>query len=256
MLTYLELMKNVLAYGDERIDRTGVGTLSTFGKQLKFDLKKGFPLLTTKKMFWKGIVEELLWFIRGDTNIRSLQEKGVHIWDEWADENGDLGPVYGAQWHNEGQFYSVIREIKENPQSRRLLVCSWNVQQLKQMALPPCHVLFQFYVNDGKLSLQVYQRSADIFLGLPFNIASYALLCDLVARETNLVPSELIWTGGDCHIYKNHVEQVKQQLERIPRQLPTLSYPVKELFKNEYTFEDFKLHGYNPHPAIKADIAV
>lgn len=264
MKQYLELCEHILENGVKKNDRTGTGTISVFGHQMRFDLQEGFPLLTTKKVFLKGIIYELLWFLKGDTNIKYLQDHGVHIWDEWADENGNLGPVYGHQWRSWGtkdgrtidQISNVIEQIKTNPDSRRLIVSAWNVGELDEMALPPCHTLFQFYVADGKLSCQLYQRSADVFLGLPFNIASYSLLTMMVAHVCGLQPGELIHTTGDTHIYLNHIEQIKTQLQRTPRKLPTmkLNPEVKNIFDFEY--EDFILEGYDPHPPIKGEVSV
>jgi thymidylate synthase len=261
---YLDLMSDVLANGVYRADRTGVGSWSVFGRQMRFDLAQGFPLVTTKKLHLKSIIYELLWFLRGETNVRWLQERGVTIWDEWADENGELGPVYGAQWRSwptpDGagidQIAKLIEQIKTNPQSRRLIVSAWNPAEVDQMALPPCHCLFQFAVLDGKLSCQLYQRSADVFLGVPFNIASYALLTLMVAQVTGLEPGEFIHTFGDVHLYANHIEQAREQLSRSPRALPTMTLnpTVKDLFAFEY--EDFALTGYDPHPHIKAKVAV
>lgn len=261
---YLELCEHILENGVKKNDRTGTGTISVFGHQMRFDLQEGFPLLTTKKVFLKGIIYELLWFLKGDTNIKYLQDHGVHIWDEWADENGNLGPVYGHQWRSWGtkdgrtidQISNVIEQIKTNPDSRRLIVSAWNVGELDEMALPPCHTLFQFYVADGKLSCQLYQRSADVFLGLPFNIASYSLLTMMVAHVCGLQPGEFIHTTGDTHIYLNHIEQIKTQLQRTPRKLPTmkLNPEVKNIFDFEY--EDFILEGYDPHPPIKGEVSV
>jgi thymidylate synthase len=264
MRQYHDLLRLVLDHGVPREDRTGTGTLSVFGAQARFDLRKSFPLLTTKKLHLKSIVHELLWFLQGDTNVRSLNEKGVTIWDEWADENGDLGPIYGAQWVRwrsaDGppinQIDGVIADIKRSPQSRRLIVSAWNVGQLDKMALPPCHVLFQFYVHDGELSCQLYQRSADLFLGVPFNIASYALLTMMVAQVCDLKPAEFVHTFGDLHLYRNHLEQAREQLSREFRPLPRmhLNPAVKNIY--DFRFEDFTLTEYDPHPAIKAPIAV
>lgn len=298
MQQYLDLLKDVKDNGSYRMDRTGVGTYAVFGRQMHFDLQKGFPILTTKKVHWKSIVHELLWFIKGDTNIKYLKDNGVTIWDEWADENGDLGPVYGAQWRNFGadglpfeyeeileykdgqpflartvegivkgskgidQLANVIYTIKNNPYSRRHLVVAWNPLQIFDMALPPCHCLFQFFVNNNKLSCQLYQRSVDCFLGLPFNIASYSLLTHIIARICNLDVGEFVWTGGDVHIYANHLDQVETQLHRAPRQLPTLQITdrldeitlLTDTYK--YKLDDFKLIGYDPWPTIKAPIAV
>ena len=264
MRQYHDLLRLVLDQGAPREDRTGTGTLSVFGAQARFDLRERFPLLTTKKLHLKSIIHELLWFLQGDTNVRSLNEKGVTIWDEWADANGDLGPIYGAQWIRwrgaDGapinQIESVIADIKRNPQSRRLIVNAWNVGELDKMALPPCHVLFQFYVNDGELSCQLYQRSADLFLGVPFNIASYALLTMMVAHVCELRPGEFIHTFGDLHLYRNHLDQAREQLSRTFRPLPRmqLNPAVKNI--RDFRFEDFTLSEYDPHPAIKAPIAV
>ena len=264
MKQYLELLKHVLDNGTTKEDRTGTGTKSVFGYQMRFDLSKGFPLLTTKKLHLKSIIHELLWFLKGDTNIKYLQDNGVRIWNEWADENGELGPVYGHQWrswpeYNGGtidQVSNLINQIKNNPDSRRLIVSAWNVAEVDNMALPPCHTLFQFYVANGKLSLQLYQRSADIFLGVPFNIASYALLLMMVAQVTDLEVGEFVHTFGDAHIYSNHIEQVHEQLSREPRTLPTMKInaDVKSIF--DFKFEDFQLENYNPHPHIKGVVAV
>jgi thymidylate synthase len=264
MRSYLDLMQHVLDRGARKSDRTGTGTLSLFGAQLRFDLSAGFPLLTTKKVHLKSIVHELLWFLRGETNTRYLKEHGVSIWDEWADANGDLGPVYGYQWRSwpapDGrhidQIANVLTQLRQIPDSRRMLVSAWNVADLDRMALMPCHAFFQFYVADGRLSCQMYQRSADLFLGVPFNIASYALLTLMVAQVSDLGPGELIHTLGDAHIYLNHVEQAREQLTREPRPLPTMTLNplVRDLFA--FTFEDFTLTGYQPHPAIKAPVAV
>jgi thymidylate synthase len=261
---YLDLMRNVLEHGTEKSDRTGTGTRSLFGQQMRFDLAEGFPLVTTKKLHLKSIAHELLWFLKGETNIRYLKENGVSIWDEWADENGDLGPVYGSQWRSwptaDGrhidQITQVLKQLRENPDSRRIIVSAWNVGELDKMALAPCHAFFQFYVAGGRLSCQLYQRSADIFLGVPFNIASYALLTLMVAQVTKLAPGEFVWTGGDCHLYSNHLDQAREQLSRAPRPLPkmTLNPAVTDLFAFKY--EDFTLSGYEPHPHIKAPVAV
>ena len=264
MRAYHDLLRLVLDQGAPREDRTGTGTLSIFGAQARFDLRDRFPLLTTKKLHLKSIIHELLWFLRGDTNVRSLNEKGVTIWDEWADENGDLGPIYGAQWTRwpgaEGapinQIENVIAEIKRNPDSRRLIVNAWNVGQLDKMALPPCHVLFQFYVRDGELSCQLYQRSADLFLGVPFNIASYALLTMMMAQVCDLGPGEFIHTFGDLHLYRNHLEQAREQLSRACRPLPRMELNPAVTNISGFRFEDFTLSEYDPHPAIKAPIAV
>ncbi|TVP83760.1 MAG: thymidylate synthase [Alkalicoccus sp.] len=264
MKNYHDLCRHILDNGTAKGDRTGTGTVSTFGWQMRFDLQKGFPLVTTKKMAVKAMIHELLWFIQGDTNVQYLQENGVRIWNEWADENGDLGPVYGRQWRSWptpsgetiDQLRQVIDEIKENPNSRRLIVNSWNVGELEEMALAPCHCLFQFYVADGKLSCQLYQRSADVFLGVPFNIGSYALLTMMVAQECGLEPGEFIHTFGDVHIYNNHIEQVKLQLTREPYPLPVmkLNPDVKRI--EDFRFEDFELTGYEHHPAIKGKVSV
>jgi thymidylate synthase len=264
MRQYHDLLRLVLEKGAPRSDRTGTGTLSVFGAQARFDLRERFPLLTTKKLHLKSIIHELLWFLQGDTNVRSLNEKGVTIWDEWADENGELGPVYGAQWIRwrgaEGavinQIENVVAEIKRNPQSRRLIVSAWNAADIEKMALPPCHVLFQFYVCEDELSCQLYQRSADLFLGVPFNIASYALLTMMVAQVCDLRPGEFIHTFGDLHLYRNHLDQAREQLSREFRPLPRmeLNPAVKSIY--DFRFEDFILTEYDPHPAIKAPIAV
>ena len=264
MRQYLDLMEHVLAHGAEKHDRTGTGTLSVFGHQMRFDLRDGFPLVTTKKLHLKSIIHELLWFLQGDTNIKYLKDHGVRIWDEWADENGDLGPVYGRQWRSwparDGgtidQITNLLRDIARNPDSRRLIVTAWNPADIDKMALPPCHCLFQFYVAEGRLSCQLYQRSADIFLGVPFNIASYALLTMMVAQVTGLKPGEFIHTFGDAHLYLNHVEQAHLQLSRAPHALPTMviNPDVKDLFA--FRYEDFTLQGYEAHPHIKAQVAV
>ena len=264
MRQYHDLLRLVLEEGKTRSDRTGVGTISVFGAQARFDLRKNFPLLTTKKLHLKSIIHELLWFLRGETNVRSLNEAGVTIWNEWADEKGDLGRVYGAQWLDwrgadgtrVNQIDDVIAQIRTNPQSRRLIVSAWNPAEIPQMALPPCHVLFQFYVRDGELSCQLYQRSADLFLGVPFNIASYALLTMMVAQVCDLAPGEFVHTFGDLHLYQNHLEQTREQLNREFRPLPQmrLNPAVKEM--RDFRFEDFTLQNYDPHPAIKAPIAV
>lgn len=264
MKQYLELMRHVLEHGDRKTDRTGTGTLSVFGWQMRFRLEDGFPLLTTKKLHTRSIVYELLWFLRGDTNIRYLKDNGVSIWDEWADENGDLGPVYGKQWRHwetrDGrsidQVSRLIDGIKRNPDSRRHIVSAWNPGEVEGMALPPCHALFQFYVANGRLSCQLYQRSADIFLGVPFNIASYALLTHMVAQACDLVPGDFVWTGGDCHLYLNHLEQTREQLSRAPRPLPTLRIATENRDIFAFHYEDFVLEGYDPHPHIKAPVAV
>ncbi len=264
MRQYLDLMQQILDTGVRKGDRTGTGTLSIFGPQLRFDLSAGFPLVTTKKLHLKSIVYELLWFLNGDTNVRYLQEHGVSIWDEWADANGDLGPVYGHQWRSwptpDGgyvdQLRQVVDEIKRNPDSRRLLVSAWNVADIPKMKLAPCHALFQFYVANGKLSCQLYQRSADFFLGVPFNVASYALLTLMVAQVCDLAPGEFVHTFGDTHLYLNHLDQAREQLQRQPRPLPRmrLNPEVRDLFA--FRYEDFVLEGYEPYPAIKAPIAV
>lgn len=264
MKQYLELLQRIMDEGVVKTDRTGVGTKSVFGHQMRFDLSEGFPLLTTKKVHLKSIIYELLWFISGDTNVRYLQEHGVSIWDEWADADGELGPVYGKQWRSwearDGrvvdQLAQVVDMIKNHPDSRRMLVCAWNPGEVDKMALPPCHCLFQFYVAEGRLSCQLYQRSADTFLGVPFNIASYALLTMMIAQVCGLQPGEFIHTTGDTHIYLNHFEQVKEQLSRSPRSLPKmiLNPEVKSIF--DFKYEDFKLEDYDPYPAIKAPVAV
>ena len=264
MQQYLDLMRHVLEHGNEKSDRTGTGTRSVFGWQMRFDLAKGFPLLTTKKLHTRSIIHELLWFLQGDTNIRYLKENGVRIWDEWADENGDLGPVYGKQWRHwemsDGrsidQIAQLVAGIKRNPDSRRHMVTAWNPGEVDKMKLPPCHALFQFYVAGGKLSCQLYQRSADIFLGVPFNIASYALLTLMIAQVCDLQPGEFIHTLGDAHLYSNHLDQTRLQLTREPRALPTLKLnpTVKDIFA--FRFEDFTLEGYDPHPHIAAPVAV
>ncbi|HOB46971.1 MAG TPA: thymidylate synthase [Zoogloea sp.] len=264
MRQYLELMRHVAERGHRKDDRTGTGTLSVFGWQMRFDLAEGFPLLTTKKLHTRSIIHELLWFLRGDTNIKYLKDNKVSIWDEWADENGDLGPVYGKQWRRwetpDGrsidQIAQLIDALKKNPDSRRHIVSAWNPGEIEGMALPPCHALFQFYVAGGKLSCQLYQRSADIFLGVPFNIASYALLTMMVAQVCGYELGDFVWTGGDCHLYVNHLEQTKLQLSREPRALPTMRInpEVKDIFA--FTIDDFTLEGYDPHPHISAPVAV
>ena len=264
MKQYLDLVRHVMEHGVDKEDRTGTGTRSVFGYQLRCNLADGFPLLTTKKVHLKSIIYELLWFLRGDTNVRWLQEHGVRIWNEWADENGDLGPVYGSQWRawpdgNGGtidQIAQVIDQIKNTPDSRRIMVSAWNVAEVPTMKLPPCHSLFQFYVAQGKLSLQLYQRSADLFLGVPFNIASYALLLMMVAHVTGLQPGEFVHTFGDAHIYRNHFDQIREQLSREPRLLPrmVLNPEVKSI--DDYKYEDFTLEGYDPWPAIKGEVSV
>ncbi|WP_018183490.1 thymidylate synthase [Kaistia granuli] len=264
MRQYLDLMQHVLDTGVRKEDRTGTGTISVFGYQMRFDLADGFPLVTTKKAHLRSIIHELLWFIAGDTNIRYLKENGVSIWDEWADENGDLGPVYGAQWRSwpapDGrtidQLSNVIEMIRTKPDSRRLIVSAWNPALVDDMALPPCHSLFQFYVAEGRLSCQLYQRSADIFLGVPFNIASYALLTMMVAQVTGLKPGDFVHTFGDAHLYSNHLEQARLQLSRAPKPLPTMKLNPAIQRIEDFRFEDFELVGYDPHPAIKAPIAV
>ena len=264
MRPYLDLMRHVLEHGHEKSDRTGTGTRSVFGWQMRYDLAEGFPLLTTKKLHLRSIIHELLWFLQGDTNIAYLRENGVGIWDEWADEHGDLGPVYGAQWRSwpapDGshidQISQVLGELRSNPDSRRLIVSAWNVAELPKMALAPCHALFQFWVAEGRLSCQLYQRSADIFLGVPFNIASYALLTCLVAEQTGLQPGEFIWTGGDCHLYLNHLEQADEQLRRTPLPLPRLVLKRKPDTLFDYRYEDIGIKDYACHPHIKAPVAV
>ncbi|BEI33116.1 thymidylate synthase [Polynucleobacter sp. HIN5] len=264
MRQFHELMHHVLEHGAQKSDRTGTGTLSVFGYQMRFDLAEGFPLVTTKKLHLKSIIYELLWFLSGNTNNQWLKERGVSIWDEWATPNGDLGPVYGYQWRSWptpngehiDQIKEIIHTIKTNPDSRRIIVSAWNVADIPKMALAPCHAFFQFYVANGKLSCQLYQRSADIFLGVPFNIASYALLTHMVAEQCNLQPGEFIWTGGDCHLYSNHLEQVKLQLSRTPYPLPSLKIHRKPESIFDYQFEDFEIMGYESHPHIKAPVAV
>ncbi len=264
MKAYLDLLEHILAHGVDKADRTGTGTRSVFGHQMRFDLRAGFPLLTTKRVHWTSVVHELLWFLRGDTNIAYLKDHGVSIWDEWADAQGELGPVYGRQWRSWGaadgrsidQIRWVVDEIRRNPDSRRLVVSAWNVGELERMALMPCHALFQFYVAEGRLSCQLYQRSADVFLGVPFNIASYALLTHMVAHACDLDVGEFVWTGGDCHLYSNHRVQVETQRQRTPRALPTLALDpaVRDLFA--LRAEHITLAGYTPHPSIKAPVAV
>ena len=264
MIQYLNLLQKILDEGTVKTDRTGTGTKSIFAHQMRFDMNAGFPLLTTKELHLKSIIHELLWFLSGSTNIKYLQENGVRIWNEWADENGELGPVYGHQWRSwptpDGgsidQISQIVHQIKNTPDSRRIMCCSWNVADVPQMALPPCHCLFQFYVADGRLSLQLYQRSADTFLGVPFNIASYALLLQMMAQVCNLQPGEFIHTTGDTHLYLNHLEQAKLQLSRTPRQLPRMiiNPDVKDIFSFKY--EDFKLVDYDPWPHIKAEVSV
>ena len=264
MNAYLDLLRHIQAHGTVKNDRTGTGTISTFGYQMRFDLSEGFPVLTTKRLHLRSIIHELLWFLRGDTNIAYLRENGVTIWDEWADADGNLGPVYGSQWRSwpapDGrhidQIAQVVDQIERNPDSRRLIVSAWNVAEIDRMALPPCHALFQFYVADGRLSCQLYQRSADVFLGVPFNIASYALLTMMIAQVTGLVPGEFVHTLGDAHIYLNHREQVALQLTRTPRPLPVMRInpDVRSIFG--FRYEDFSLDGYDPYPSIKAPVAV
>jgi thymidylate synthase len=264
MEQYLTLMNDILENGAHKTDRTGTGTYSVFGRQLRFDLAQGFPLVTTKKLHLRSIIYELLWFLKGDTNIKYLKENGVTIWDEWADENGELGPVYGHQWRSwptpDGrsidQITQVLNQIKQKPDSRRHIVTAWNPSEVDKMALPPCHALFQFYVADGKLSCQLYQRSADYFLGVPFNIASYALLTYMFAQQCDLQPGDFVWTGGDVHLYSNHIEQAKLQLSRKPFSLPTLKIQRKPDSIFDYQFEDFEILNYQAHPSIKAPIAV
>ncbi|HLT90513.1 MAG TPA: thymidylate synthase [Woeseiaceae bacterium] len=264
MRQYLDLMREVRTRGVRKDDRTGTGTLSIFGHQMRFDLAQGFPVVTTKKLHWPSIVYELLWFLRGDSNVRWLQQHGVSIWNEWADEEGDLGPVYGVQWRSwpapDGgtidQMADLVRRIRETPESRRLVVSAWNVADLPKMALAPCHCLFQFYVAEGRLSCQLYQRSADIFLGVPFNIASYALLTHMVAQQTDLEAGEFIWTGGDCHLYLNHLEQADEQLAREPFPLPALVIRRRPESLFDYRFEDFALEDYRHHPHIRAPVSV
>lgn len=264
MKQYLDLMKDILDNGAHKSDRTGTGTLSVFGRQMRFDLGDGFPLVTTKKLHLRSIIYELLWFLNGDTNIKYLKDNGVSIWDEWADENGELGPVYGHQWRSwpapDGrqidQITQVIQQIKQKPDSRRHIVTAWNPAEVDKMALPPCHALFQFYVSDGKLSCQLYQRSADFFLGVPFNIASYALLTHMFAQQCDLLPGEFVWTGGDVHLYTNHIDQAKLQLTREPHALPQLVISRTPASVFDYRFEDFEIRNYQAHPGIKAPIAV
>jgi len=264
MQQYLSMMRHIRDTGARKEDRTGTGTLSVFGHQMRFDLGEGFPLVTTKKLHLKSIVHELLWFLSGDSNIRYLQDNGVSIWNEWADENGDLGPVYGVQWrkwkdevgNTVDQIQDVVTRIKEDPDSRRIIVSAWNVGEIPGMALPPCHCLFQFYVADGNLSCQLYQRSADVFLGVPFNIASYALLTHMMAQQCDLKVGDFIWTGGDCHLYSNHMEQVEEQLAREPLPLPRLAIKRRPDSIFDYRFEDFEILNYQSHPHIKAAVAV
>jgi len=264
MRQYLELVRAIRDHGTRKEDRTGTGTLSLFGYQMRFDLGAGFPVVTTKKLHIRSIIHELLWFLKGDTNVKYLHEHDVSIWDEWADEHGDLGPVYGAQWRtwrtadgsSVDQIQRALDLLRKDPNSRRNIVSAWNVGELEQMALAPCHAMFQFYVANGRLSCQLYQRSADVFLGVPFNIASYALLIHMLAQQTDLAPGELVWTGGDCHLYLNHLEQVELQLARVPLPLPKLVIKRKPPTLFDYRFEDFELQGYQAHAAIKAPIAV
>jgi thymidylate synthase len=264
MRQYLDLMRHVQQHGSEKTDRTGTGTRSVFGYQMRFDLQQGFPLVTTKKLHLKSIIHELIWFLNGSTNIQYLKENGVSIWDDWADADGNLGPIYGYQWRNWpapngehiDQIAQVMQQIKHNPDSRRMIVSAWNVGDIPQMKLPPCHALFQFYVADGKLSCQLYQRSADIFLGVPFNIASYALLTHMMAQQAGLAVGDFIWTGGDCHLYSNHMEQVAEQLARAPLTLPQLLIKRKPASIFDYKFDDFEIAGYESHPHIKAPVAV
>jgi thymidylate synthase len=264
MKQYLELMRDILENGAQKTDRTGTGTLSVFGRQVRFDLSEGFPLVTTKKLHLRSIIYELLWFLKGDTNIKYLKDNGVSIWDEWADDNGELGPVYGHQWRSwpapDGrsidQISQVLNQIKQKPDSRRHIVTAWNPAEVDKMALPPCHALFQFYVADGKLSCQLYQRSADYFLGVPFNVASYALLTYMFAQQCDLLPGEFVWTGGDVHLYTNHLEQARLQLSREPYPLPKLKIKGKPQSAFDYQFEDFEIINYQSHPSIKAPIAV
>ncbi len=264
MRQYLDLLRTIREKGVRKEDRTGTGTLSIFGHQLRCDLSEGFPVLTTKKLHLRSIIHELLWFLNGDTNVRYLNDNGVRIWDEWADESGDLGPVYGAQWRSWAtpgggtvdQIGEAVEQIRTNPDSRRIIVNAWNVGELADMALPPCHLLFQFYVAAGRLSCQLYQRSCDVFLGVPFNIASYALLTRMMAQQTGLEPGEFIWTGGDCHLYLNHLEQADLQLARTPLPPPQLRIRRRPESLFDYRYEDFELIGYEPHPAIRAEVAV
>jgi len=264
MQQYLSMMRHIRDTGARKEDRTGTGTRSVFGHQMRFDLSKGFPMVTTKKLHLKSIVHELLWFLSGDSNVRYLQENGVSIWNEWADENGDLGPVYGVQWRKWkdatgqaiDQIQDVVQRLKEDPDSRRIIVSAWNVGEIPGMALPPCHCLFQFYVADGRLSCQLYQRSADVFLGVPFNIASYALLTHMLAQQADLKVGDFIWTGGDCHLYLNHLEQAEQQLSREPLALPRLAIKRRPDSIFDYNFEDFEILNYDSHPHIRAAVAV
>ncbi len=264
MRQYLDLMRHVCDNGTVKSDRTGTGTVSVFGHQMRFDLNEGFPLVTTKKLHLRSIIHELLWFLTGDSNIRYLKENGVSIWDDWADENGDLGPVYGVQWRNwptpDGrsvdQISQIMEQIRKTPDSRRIMLSAWNVAEIENMALPPCHCLFQFYVADGKLSCQLYQRSCDIFLGVPFNIASYALLTHMLAQQADLAVGDFVWTGGDCHLYSTHLEQAKLQLDREPLSLPRLAINRRPDSIFDYQFEDFEILNYESHPHIKAAVAV
>ena len=264
MRQYLDLMRHVCDNGTVKSDRTGTGTVSVFGHQMRFDLNEGFPLVTTKKLHLRSIIHELLWFLTGDSNIRYLKENGVSIWDDWADENGDLGPVYGVQWRNwptpDGrsvdQISQIMEQIRKTPDSRRIMLSAWNVAEIENMALPPCHCLFQFYVADGKLSCQLYQRSCDIFLGVPFNIASYALLTHMLAQQADLAVGDFVWTGGDCHLYSTHLEQAKLQLDREPLSLPRLAINRRPDSIFDYQFEDFEILDYESHPHIKAAVAV
>ena len=264
MRQYEDFMRHVFEHGASKTDRTGTGTRSWFGYQMRFDLQQGFPLITTKKLHLRSIIIELLWFLRGSSNVQYLRDNSVTIWDEWADEHGELGPVYGVQWRSwpapdggtTDQMSQVLREIKQNPDSRRLIVSAWNVGDIPKMALPPCHLLFQFYVAQGKLSCQLYQRSCDIFIGVPFNIASYALLTHMVAQQCDLEAGDFVWTGGDCHIYSNHFDQVREQLSRTPRPYPRLNIKRKPQSLFDYRYEDFEIDAYDPHPHIKAAVAV
>ncbi len=264
MQQYLSMMRHVRDHGARKDDRTGTGTLSIFGHQMRFDLSQGFPLVTTKKLHTKSVIHELLWFLRGDSNVRYLQENGISIWNEWADENGELGPIYGVQWRSwptpsgesVDQIKDVVDLLRDNPDSRRILVSAWNAAEISNMALPPCHTMFQFYVADGKLSCQLYQRSADTFLGVPFNIASYALLTHMLAQQTDLKVGDFVWTGGDCHLYLNHLEQVEEQLSRQPLALPRLAIRRRPDSIFDYQFEDFEILNYECHPHIKAAVAV
>ena len=264
MRAYLDLLRHIRDHGTGKSDRTGTGTRSVFGQQLRFDLSAGFPLVTTKRVHLRSVIEELLWFLRGETNVRSLQEKGVTIWDEWADEAGELGPVYGRQWRawatadgrHVDQIARVVQQLREDPDSRRIIVSAWNVGELDKMALAPCHAFFQCYVAAGRLSVQVYQRSADVFLGVPFNIASYALLAHILAQQADLSVGELVWTGGDCHLYLNHLAQADTQLARTPQPLPTLALKRRPADIGDYRYEDFQVIGYEPQAAIRAPVAV